>query len=173
MNLGDFDQFNTLFRVFFAFFWKKYSKNPLCINIFSKNEKNEKTFTLVLACCPSLKITNLPDFRWNFQNFVTDSIPKERFYFFSQKKYILIALHFWQNHQILTKFPVFFQKLRKSCCFWENRKLSVFLFWEIRQIHGFWAFQTVEICHRFPPFPFSIATYCFFSSFPFRIVFFK
>ena len=172
MNLGDFDQFNTLFRVFFVFL-KKYSKTPLSINIFSKNEKNEKTFTLVLACCPSLKITNLPDFRWKFQNCVTDSIPKECFYFFSQKKYILIALHFWQNHQILTKFSVFFQKLRKSCCLGENRKLSVFLFWEIRQIHGFWAFQTAEICHRFPPFPFSIATYCFFSSFPFRIVFFK
>ena len=166
MNLGDFDQFNTLFRVFFVFFWKKCSKNPLCINIFSKNEKNEKTFTLVLACCPSLKITNLPDFRWKFQNFVTDSIPKECFYFFSQKKYILIALHFWQNHQILTKFSVFFQKLRKSCCLGENRKLSVFLFWEIRQIHGFWAFQTGEICHRFPPFPFSIQHCVVFGAIP-------
>ena len=150
----------------FCFFWKNIQKTLLYKYFFEKR-KNEKTFTLVLACCPSLKITNLPDFRWNFQNFVTDSIPKERFYFFSQKKYILIALHFWQNHQILTKFSVFFQKLRKSCCLGENRKLSVFLFWEIRQIHGFWAFQTAEICHRFPPFPFRISAFCFFIHSPF------
>ena len=75
----------THFFVYFLLFMKKMFKKPLCINIFRKTKKQKKTFTLVLACCPSLKITNLPDFRWNFQNFVTDSIPKESFYFFSQK----------------------------------------------------------------------------------------
>ena len=162
MNLGDFDQFNTLFRVFFVFFWKKIFKKPFEYKYFFEKRKKRKNnshwFLLVVRLWRS-RICLIFDeiFRILWQILFLKSV----FIFFT-KKYILIALHFWQNHQILTKFSVFFQKLRKSCCFWENRKLLVFLFWGIRQIHGFWAFQTAENCHRFPPFPFSIPTYCFF-----------
>ena len=148
----------THFFVYFLLFLKKIFKKPFVYKyFFEKRKKHSHWFLLVVRLWRS-RICLI--FDENFRILWQILFLKSVFIFF-HKKYILIALHFWQNHQILTKFSVFFQKLRKSCCLGENRKLSVFLFWEIRQIHGFWAFQTAEICHRFPQFPFSIQHYVF------------
>ena len=80
----------------------------------------QKTFTLILACCTTLKHTNLLDFREKIQNFVTDSIPKKSFFVFCAKNKKPRSFAFLTKFYDFHEKKMYFSKFKKKYMFWRK-----------------------------------------------------